>query len=897
MYIDITRRNFLAAAGLITTAMSFGGFRAPASAVVADSDSLILEADGIRLFLGSDGFLHVQDAAGIDRLRIQQAYISGTLKGKITSATATKVNGKDALTLEFTIVTTRDDDVTAYGCTAVATVADGGFFNVVFDITTPDSFTLGSYTQVVRRFIPEGATSNTTSLAIKSWETDARGGIPFQTTAGMVYTTPLDNEVVCHELVVKNNPTWVNTSSFHLPSEKIDDTHYRMSYTGVVGSATAETAGALVVTNTLSVGAVTDQPFNLWLAEEASPTVTLTVTNKAAAADVAVSWLVRDFDGDIVAKGNQALSGLSGIGVLEAEISDKLPRGLYFFEAQARLEDEQAITRINLSVLPEWSNPVDAATSKFGLAAAFMAATANGVNRTDWLNLIQRLGIRHLRATKTITPEEAAQAGIVRNEHATGMMPSQYRGDATYPEGEIDAVQRRTEFETWIDQSVAAGSPYLEPANEWNMKGGLLAAANAEEYAVDYILPFKEYMDERGDVTTKLCTLGLAGPDYVWLEKFAAAQAGAGWRATDAVALHTGRGNFTPDFAPDPENWGTGSDGSYWNNEAGVLKILATIAKLDEQYGTHHELLITETYAVTYENHWWTDSYRNAAENTLLTIALAYRDNIHSFYWYQLCNGVYNDVNGVNPAEKEYSYGLMMSDGSLKPSAVAFATAAEHLGDASFVTEYQPGHESVAGHAMVFDTSRGQVHVLWSRADGYVLQSDHEHLEDGFYPSREPWVDEWPTKSKVTLEAMGEVIEIDCLGREKFLPQHDGKVTITLDGAPRLYYGLCVPSEEPSPELPPAWDGKSTYTAGACVTSEGAVWEALWWTRGEKPGTTTWGAWQEIAQTSDGIAIWTPTRIFTVGDVVDHDGTRFVAQWWTRNQVPTGAAGDAWKRK
>ena len=42
-----------------------------------------------------------------------------------------------------------------------------------------------------------------------------------------------------------------------------------------------------------------------------------------------------------------------------------------------------------------------------------MAATANGVNRTDWLNLIQRLGIRHLRATKTITPEEAAQAGIM----------------------------------------------------------------------------------------------------------------------------------------------------------------------------------------------------------------------------------------------------------------------------------------------------------------------------------------------------------------------------------------------------------------------------------------------------------------------------------------------------
>jgi arabinogalactan endo-1,4-beta-galactosidase len=66
---------------------------------------------------------------------------------------------------------------------------------------------------------------------------------------------------------------------------------------------------------------------------------------------------------------------------------------------------------------------------------------------------------------------------------------------------------------------------------------------------------------------------------------------------------------------------------------------------------------------------------------------------------------------------------------------------------------------------------------------------------------------------------------------------------------------------------------------------------ASWWTRGQEPGASDHGPWQEVATTDDGTALWTPSRIFVAGDVVEHDGQRYEVKWWTRGQVPGGAHG------
>jgi hypothetical protein len=80
--------------------------------------------------------------------------------------------------------------------------------------------------------------------------------------------------------------------------------------------------------------------------------------------------------------------------------------------------------------------------------------------------------------------------------------------------------------------------------------------------------------------------------------------------------------------------------------------------------------------------------------------------------------------------------------------------------------------------------------MLWTRADGQTLNKAPER-DGAFFAAPEPWIDTWRTKAKVTLEAAREeVVEIDAIGRRRTLPVADGKVTVTLDGAARMYYGI-----------------------------------------------------------------------------------------------------------
>ena len=82
------------------------------------------------------------------------------------------------------------------------------------------------------------------------------------------------------------------------------------------------------------------------------------------------------------------------------------------------------------------------------------------------------------------------------------------------------------------------------------------------------------------------------------------------------------------------------------------------------------------------------------------------------------------------------------------------------------------------------------------------------------------------------------------------------------------------------------------FEAGDRAVHEGKLYEALWWTRNQEPGSPT-GPWQEMAETESGIPIWTPSRVFNAGDVVFHNGLLYRAQWWNRNVVPTGTG--AWR--
>ena len=90
---------------------------------------------------------------------------------------------------------------------------------------------------------------------------------------------------------------------------------------------------------------------------------------------------------------------------------------------------------------------------------------------------------------------------------------------------------------------------------------------------------------------------------------------------------------------------------------------------------------------------------------------------------------------------------------------------------------------------------------------------------------------------------------------------------------------------------PAAWDKTKVYNTGDEVSYNGSVFQALWYTKGETPGSNKNGAWAEIATAPDGSTIWTATRPFTTGDVVVYQGRTFTALWYTRGQAPGGVGG------
>jgi len=104
--------------------------------------------------------------------------------------------------------------------------------------------------------------------------------------------------------------------------------------------------------------------------------------------------------------------------------------------------------------------------------------------------------------------------------------------------------------------------------------------------------------------------------------------------------------------------------------------------------------------------------------------------------------------------------------------------------------------------------------------------------------------------------------------------------------------------EQAAPEVP-SWSASTVYTAGDQVSHDGAVFTALWWTRDQVPGATPWGPWAEVG-TSQACAAgtypaWTSTWVYGGGETVVHQGHRWTAQWYSRNQEPTATPWGPWR--
>ncbi|CAM2982174.1 glycosyl hydrolase family 18 protein [Halobacterium salinarum] len=70
-------------------------------------------------------------------------------------------------------------------------------------------------------------------------------------------------------------------------------------------------------------------------------------------------------------------------------------------------------------------------------------------------------------------------------------------------------------------------------------------------------------------------------------------------------------------------------------------------------------------------------------------------------------------------------------------------------------------------------------------------------------------------------------------------------------------------------DTPPEWDPDTVYTDGDQATFDGYVWEAKWWTKGDKPGADEWGPWNQLRPVDDSPTDpGGPTASFTTSESV-----------------------------
>ncbi|GAB3802927.1 hypothetical protein GCM10028798_21080 [Humibacter antri] len=96
----------------------------------------------------------------------------------------------------------------------------------------------------------------------------------------------------------------------------------------------------------------------------------------------------------------------------------------------------------------------------------------------------------------------------------------------------------------------------------------------------------------------------------------------------------------------------------------------------------------------------------------------------------------------------------------------------------------------------------------------------------------------------------------------------------------------------------PDWKATTVYRAGERVIYEDRVFVAQWYTRNQVPGASPWSAWSEVGEpvtTSQGrVARWTDSWIYGDGDLVAFNGHLWRARWWSRDDKP-GTRGGPWQ--
>ncbi|WP_425955325.1 glycosyl hydrolase family 18 protein [Xylanimonas sp. McL0601] len=257
-----------------------------------------------------------------------------------------------------------------------------------------------------------------------------------------------------------------------------------------------------------------------------------------------------------------------------------------------------------------------------------------------------------------------------------------------------------------------------------------------------------------------------------------------------------------------------------------------------------------------------------------------HQGNLHKYYW-------------PDDSQNYANWGLAADDLLAVYRAAGYRGDQINLGLAAYgqgwsgVTDPTPG---AAAAAPIGTRTYAQLHDLGT--EYYDATAGAAYRWDG---------DQWfslDTPRSVTGKA--EWLAVNGYGGG-FIWDITGDYKNELAGALASTFRLATPGPLVTPSGAAPWYASGLYTAGDTVSHDGVEYVARWWTRGEEPGAAN-GAWQATgpAGTTPPTApsacapAWDAAATYGKGDVVSRAGVNHTALWWTRGEAPGATAWGAW---
>ncbi len=616
--------------------------------------------------------------------------------------------------------------------------------NASYTINSPDAKLRTGGTMYKRKL--RNVNKKSTLLKEGIWSRHEHGGIPYEKH---------DVTMRCYEgkennlyEVINGICNWSTAWAQHISFKSNGKGTFTAKHSFLVlpKNISGETAAAIYKQRQISLAIVSAQDFNLW-ESRTQPDLKVRITNSSNKPfnNVSYKMFVRNYDGKLIRNVTETLSLTAGNQIIKnISLKPLTEDEFYFIEAAVTLNGKEIFARTMASVMHNYE--YKHGNDIFGIAAYFNIPSKTAVDR-----LLKRMGVRRVR--KGDSRKTMKEFGAIANWHSN-VKPKQWRNDPAKRQAWLESELKRCEKQQ---------NPYWEFCNEWNMRA-LNKGTGADVYVNDWLKPLTT-LKKQGNYKVKLLSMGIAGGDTAFLK---AIHDNGGWDLLDGIAFHPGRGNVTADYAG-KMNWC-------------YLGSIHKVKKLVEQLGKK-PLWITEAYACTFPNGSWYDSYRNAAENIILTYALGLAEGIECVMFYQLQNSTWFNKGGIHSKDNEYYYGILRRDGTVKPSLPAYCAIAEALDGAKFVRWLTFKNSQNKG--LLFSRPEGQIAILWNRKDGYFQTKKSKN-----FASAEPWISNWQSSTDYAAPAQKKQLTVvDCIGRKKKITVKHGKAILKLTGSPIIVYG------------------------------------------------------------------------------------------------------------